>query len=98
VARWVYRLSNERTDAEFELVDIADYNLPLLDEPMPPILGQHTREHTRAWAEKIGAFDAYVFVTPVYNHSTSDALKNAIDYLNREVKRPAGDGRCHRGR
>jgi NAD(P)H-dependent FMN reductase len=84
VARWVYGLAKERKDAEFELVDIADYNLPLLDEPMPPGRGQYTHEHTKAWSEKIGSFDAYVFVTPEYNHSTSAALKNAIDYLYRE--------------
>src|SRR5438874_4530970 len=81
VARWVYGLAKERTDAEFELVDIADYNLPLLDEPIPPSLGQYSREHTRTWAAKIGSFDAYVFVTPEYNHGISGALKNAIDYL-----------------
>jgi NAD(P)H-dependent FMN reductase len=84
VARWVYAISKERKDADFELVDIADYNLPLLDEPMPPSMGQYTHEHTKAWSKKIASFDAYVFVTPEYNHSTSGALKNAIDYLSRE--------------
>jgi NAD(P)H-dependent FMN reductase len=84
VANWVYRIAKERKDAEFELVDISDYNLPLLDEPMSPILGQYTHEHTQAWSEKIASFDSYVFVTPEYNHSTSAALKNAIDYLFRE--------------
>src|SRR3954463_3482546 len=64
VARWVYAISKERKDADFELVDIADYNLPLLDEPMSPSLGQYTHEHTKVWSEKIGSFDAYVFVTP----------------------------------
>lgn len=84
VARWVYGLARERKDAEFELVDIAEYNLPLLDEPVPPIFGQYTYEHTKAWSKKIESFDAYVFVTPEYNHSISGALKNAIDYLYRE--------------
>jgi len=84
LADWVYRLSKERKDAEFELVDISDYNLPLLDEPMPPIFGQYSHDHTKVWAEKIVSFDAYVFVTPEYNHSISGALKNAIDYLYRE--------------
>ena len=84
VAQWVYRISKERTDAEFELVAIADYTLPLLDEPLSPLLGQYTHEHTKAWAKKIASFDAYVFVTPEYNHSTSGALKNALDYLYRE--------------
>jgi NAD(P)H-dependent FMN reductase len=84
VARWVHGLAKARTDAEFELVDIADYQLPLLDEPNPPSSGRYQQPHTKSWAEKIGAFDAYVFVTPEYNHGTSGALKNAIDYLYRE--------------
>jgi NAD(P)H-dependent FMN reductase len=51
---------------------------------MPPVLGQYTHEHTKAWSKKIASCDAYVFVTPEYNHSTSGALKNALDYLYRE--------------
>jgi NAD(P)H-dependent FMN reductase len=47
-------------------------------------MGRYAQPHTHAWAEKIAAFDAFVFVTPEYNHSTSGALKNAIDYLFRE--------------
>src|SRR5207248_3356920 len=80
VARWVYEIAQQREDAAFELVDIKDFNLPLLDEPVPPSLGQYTKEHTKAWAAKIDSFDAYVFVTPEYNHGTSGALKNAIDF------------------
>lgn len=84
VARWVYDIARKRRDAHFELIDIGDYNLPLLDEPVPASLGRYQHPHTRAWAEKIGSFDAYVFVTPEYNHAPSGALKNAIDYLYRE--------------
>jgi NAD(P)H-dependent FMN reductase len=84
VARWVYDLAQQRTDATFELVDIQDFNLPLLDEPMPPAMGEYTQPHTKAWAAKIASFDGYIFVTPEYNHGTSGALKNAIDYLYRE--------------
>ena len=84
VAKWVYEIATKRSDAEFELVDIKDFNLPHLDEPMPPSLGQYTQPHTLAWAAKIDSFDAYVFVTPEYNHSTSGVLKNAIDFLYRE--------------
>src|SRR5882724_2771534 len=84
VAKWVYEVAKKRSDAEFELVDIKDFNLPLLDEPVPPIMGQYSKPHTKAWAAKIGSFDAYVFVTPEYNHGISGALKNAIDYLYRE--------------
>lgn len=84
VARWVFELARKRQDAEFDLVDIADHDLPLLDEPAPPSSGKYTHEHTKRWAETIGSFDAYVFVTPEYNHGISGALKNAIDYLYRE--------------
>ncbi len=84
VARWVHEIAAKRSDAQFELVDIKDFNLPLLDEAMPPSMGQYSQSHTKAWAAKIDSFDAYVFVTPEYNHGTSGALKNAIDYLYRE--------------
>ena len=81
VAKWVYEIAKKRTDAEFELVDIKAFNLPLLDEPVPSIMGQYSKPHTKTWAAKVGSFDGYVFVTPEYNHSISGALKNAIDFL-----------------
>lgn len=81
VARWAYELAKKRADAEFELVDIESFNLPLLDEPVPPSQGKYSKPHTKAWAAKIGSFDGYVFVTPEYNHGSSGALKNAIDFL-----------------
>jgi NAD(P)H-dependent FMN reductase len=84
VARWVFEIAKKRNDAEFELVDIADFNLPLLDEPVPPSMGQYTKPHTQVWSAKINSFDGYVFVTPEYNRATSGALKNAIDYLFKE--------------
>ena len=84
VARWVHRVAAKRTDAEFELVDIRDFNLPLLDEPVPPSLGQYSEMHTKIWAAKIDSFDAFVFVTPEYNHGISGALKNALDFVYRE--------------
>jgi NAD(P)H-dependent FMN reductase len=84
VAKWVHEIAKKRSDAAYEIVDIKDYNLPLLDEPVPPSLGQYSKPHTKTWAAKIASFDAYVFVTPEYNHGTSGALKNAIDYLYRE--------------
>ncbi len=84
VARWVHNVAAKRTDAEFELVDLKDFDLPHLDEPMPAMTGQYSRPHTRKWAAKIASFDAYVFVTPEYNHSTSGVLKNAIDFLYSE--------------
>ncbi|MFJ8111708.1 NADPH-dependent FMN reductase [Streptomyces sp. NPDC096132] len=84
VAKWVYDIAARRGDAEFELVDLRDYPLPHLDEPLPPSMGQYQGEHTKKWAEKIASFDGFVFVTPEYNHSTSGVLKNAIDYLYNE--------------
>ena len=84
VARWVLSIASACRDAEFELVDIADYDLPFLDEPLPPSLGHYKHEHTKKWAARIASFDAYVFVTPEYNHSMSGALKNAIDFIYAE--------------
>jgi len=84
VANWVFGLASRRDDAEFELIDLRDYPLPHLDEPLPPSLGQYQHEHTKQWAATIASFDGFVIVTPEYNHGTSGVLKNAIDYLYAE--------------
>lgn len=84
VAKWFFEIAKKRSDAEFELVDVRDYNLPLLDEPIPPSQGKYSKPHTFKWSEKINSFDGFVFVTPEYNHGTSGALKNAIDFLYKE--------------
>ncbi|MEV7238440.1 NAD(P)H-dependent oxidoreductase [Streptomyces sp. NPDC051020] len=84
VACWVHEIAAQRTDAEFELVDLADHKLPLLDEAYPPSMGQYAQPHTQAWAEKIASFDGFVIVTPEYNRSVPGALKNAIDFLYAE--------------
>ena len=84
VAKWVHERASRRKDAEFEFIDLQSFNLPLLDEPVPPSMGQYSKEHTKRWAAKIESLDAFVFVSPEYNHSTSGALKNAIDFLYRE--------------
>ena len=83
VADWVLEQASGR-DASYELIDLADHPLPLLDEAIPPTAGQYQNEHTKKWAEAIAPYDGYVFVTPEYNHSTSGVLKNAIDYLYAE--------------
>lgn len=91
VARWAHETASRREDAEFELIDLLDWDLPLYDEPKPPAAGPHTRPHTIRWGEKIASFDGYLFVTPEYNHSTSGALKNALDYLYSEwADKPSG--------
>jgi NAD(P)H-dependent FMN reductase len=84
VANWVFEKGMKRGDAHFEVVDIKEFNLPLLDEPVPPSMGQYTQPHTKAWAKKVASFDAYIFVTPEYNHAPSAALKNAIDFVYAE--------------
>lgn len=84
VSKWVYENLKDRSEAEVELVDIADYNLPLLDEAYPPAMGQYQNDHTKKWAEKVASFDGYIFVTPEYNHSVSGALKNALDFVYAE--------------
>ena len=84
VAGWVMDEASRRNDAEFELIDLADYPLPHLDEPLSPSMGQYQNAHTQEWAATIGRFDGYVFITPEYNHSTSGVLKNAIDFLYAE--------------
>jgi len=84
VAKWVYETATLRSDADFELVDLRDYPLPHLDEPLPPSMGQYQNDHTKEWSDKIASFDGFVIVTPEYNHSTSGVLKHAIDYLYAE--------------
>jgi NAD(P)H-dependent FMN reductase len=87
VAQWVYNIAKKKRrskDTEFEYVDIQDFNLPLLDELIPPSQGQYSKDHTKAWSAKIDSFDAFIFVTSEYNHGIPGALKNAIDFLYRE--------------
>lgn len=84
VGQWVFEQAKTRNDAEFELVDLRDFNLPLLDEPIPPAMGQYSQPHTQKWARKIATFDGFIFVSPEYNHGTSGALKNALDFIYKE--------------
>ncbi|HEV7957283.1 MAG TPA: NAD(P)H-dependent oxidoreductase [Marisediminicola sp.] len=84
VAKWVLEHAASRTGVSYELVDLLDFDLPHLDEAAPAAMGQYANAHTKAWAKKIQGYDGFVFVTPEYNHSTSGALKNAIDYLYAE--------------
>lgn len=96
VARWAEQVAARHPAvaegrATVEIVDVAEFGLPLLDEPVPAMFGDYRHRHTRRWAETIGPFDAFVFVTPEYNHSLPAALKNAIDYLYAEWEgKPAG--------
>jgi NAD(P)H-dependent FMN reductase len=81
VGKWVFEIAQKRSDASFELIDLVEVNLPLLDEPYPPAMQKYTKQHTKDWSEKVAAFDAFIFVTPEYNHGVPAALKNALDFL-----------------
>jgi NAD(P)H-dependent FMN reductase len=84
VARWVFDLAQKRGDAEYELIDLKAVNLPFLDEPKSPSQGNYVQAHTKSWSAKIAPFDAFVLVTPEYNHGVAPALKNALDTLYKE--------------
>lgn len=81
VANWFYKIAGQSKTAQFELLDIRDFNLPLLDEDKP---GKVSHEHTKKWSAAINQLDGYVFVTAEHNNSFPASLKNAIDYLNKE--------------
>ncbi len=81
MARWVLEKARARTDAEFELIDVASLGLPFLDEPIPPSVGKYQQPHTREWAAKVASFDGFVIVTGEYNHGVPAALKNALDFV-----------------
>lgn len=84
IANWIHGIASKRGDARFQLVDILDFDLPLLDEPAPAMTGKYAQQHTRNWAAKIDFFDAFIFIAPEYNHGMSASLKNAIDFLYKE--------------
>ena len=91
IGRWAHDRAVEHGAFEVELIDLAEINLPLLDEPKPARQGQYVHRHTKAWSARIAAGDAFVFVVPEYNHSFNAPLKNAIDYLYAEWQhKPAG--------
>ena len=89
IAEWVREHAETESDFEIDFVDLAELALPFMDEPNHPRLRQYTQPHTIAWSERVDAADAFIFVTPEYNHSFSPALKNAFDYLNQEWWRKA---------
>lgn len=86
VAQWVYKVASQRADAVYEIVDLAEYDLPHLDEAVPAAMGSehYANEHTKRWAAAVSSYDGFIFVTPEYNHSFTGVLKNAIDYLYSE--------------
>lgn len=84
VARWFYGLAENQNTFDTQLIDLVDFNLPLLDEPFHPKLQRYQHAHTKAWSESVASADAYIFVTPEYNYSPPPALVNALDYVYRE--------------
>ncbi|WP_410634905.1 NADPH-dependent FMN reductase [Amycolatopsis sp. cmx-4-83] len=89
VAPWVVDVGREHQlvragTAEIEFLDLAEFGLPLLEEPFPAKFGRYQQDSTRRWAARIDALDGFVFVTPEYNHSIPAALKNAVDHLYAE--------------
>lgn len=64
-----------------EVVDLAEVDLPLLNEPMPAAIGEYAHEHTRRWSTIVAGYDGFVMVVPEYNHSYPAVIKNAIDHL-----------------
>lgn len=91
VGQWVAGLAEEHGAFAVDLVDLADLGLPFLDEPNHPRLKRYTQEHTWAWSRRVDAADAFVFVTPEYNHGINAPLKNALDFLHQEwAHKPAG--------
>ncbi len=89
VANWVKSIADQRTDAAFEVVDIADFDLPVWNEPAQAAIRPPESEVGQRWSAKMAEFDGYVFVVSEYNHSISGALKNALDYLKPELQNKA---------
>lgn len=84
ITDWIEQIGEACTDFAYEVIDLADWPLPMDDEPAIPALGPYAQPHTHVWSDKITRADALVFVTPQYNWGYPAVLKNAIDHLYRE--------------
>jgi NAD(P)H-dependent FMN reductase len=84
IAEWVRAGAEAHGGFDIDFADLAEIKLPFMDEPNHPRLRKYTQQHTLDWSARVDAADAFVFVTPEYNHGFSPALKNALDYLNQE--------------
>jgi NAD(P)H-dependent FMN reductase len=89
VAAWITERAIEHGGFDVQVTDLAELDLPILDEPNHPRLRQYTRQHTKDWSAVVDASDAFIFVTPEYNYAFNAALKNAIDYLYNEWQHKA---------
>jgi NAD(P)H-dependent FMN reductase len=84
IGQWFFERAKAHAKFQVDLVDLKELNLPLMDEPKHPRLGEYEHEHTKAWSAIAKASDAFVFVTPEYNFSAPPSLLNALDYLFNE--------------
>jgi NAD(P)H-dependent FMN reductase len=89
MAKWVVNEAKNIPATEVELVDLADYDMPLMNEAKSPRYNPDRQlvGAVKSWVEKMAEGEAYIFVTPEYNHSVPGVLKNAIDYLTWELMR-----------
>lgn len=91
VADWIARRTEEHGGFQVEVTDLAELDLPMLNEPNHPRFKQYVHQHTKDWSALVEGSDAFIFVTPEYNYGFSAALKNAIDYVWGEWQnKPAG--------
>lgn len=91
VARWFHEQATSHGIFDARLVDLAEFNLPVFDEPKHPRLGQYVHDHTKAWAASVKAADAFVFVSPEYNFAPPPSLLNMLTYLSAEwAYKPVG--------
>jgi NAD(P)H-dependent FMN reductase len=91
IADWFHGLAVEHGGFDAVLVDLADFRLPVYDEPHHPVTRKYEHDHTRAWAASVQAADAYVFVTPEHNYGPPASLVNALNYVYSEWNyKPAG--------
>jgi NAD(P)H-dependent FMN reductase len=88
-ATWVLKTAQKMEGVEAEVVDLKDYPMPMFDEPISPRYNPDRKidPAVQPWLKKLEEFDAYVFVTPEYNHSIPGVLKNALDYVTWEIQR-----------
>jgi NAD(P)H-dependent FMN reductase len=91
VARWFEERARAHGAFDIRIADLAELDLPFMDEPNHPRLRQYTKQHTKDWSAIVEAADAFVFVMPEYNFGFTAPLKNALDYLNQEWRyKPVG--------
>ncbi len=84
VGQWVSQRAVEFAGFDVSLVDLAELDLPFLDEPKHPAQGDYAHDHTKAWSAIVDAADAFIFVFPEYNNGITAPLKNAIDIVSQE--------------